>query len=136
MGRAGEECGNFRWQNDVQEFATKQAVHCMIGQRADCGTPLALICDGATTLIRITKQEVAGPGVVFRVEGTLDAEAVKEFRSIIDSSGVQAPFAIDVSGVTSIRPEGSSLLKELSQRGCRLSGGSMYINRLLGVVES
>lgn len=87
-------------------------------------------------MIRITKQEVAGRGVVFRVEGNLDAEGVREFRGIIASSGAHTPFAIDVSGVISIQPEGSRFLKGLQQLGCPLSGGSMYINRLLGVVES
>jgi len=87
-------------------------------------------------LIRITKEEVASRGIAFRVEGVLDAEGVGEFRSIIATSGAEIPFAIDVSGITSIQPAGSSFLQELRQAGCRLSGGSMYLNRLLGVVES
>lgn len=87
-------------------------------------------------MIRITKEESAGHGVVFRVEGKLDAEGVRELKNLIASSGGRSPLAIDVSGVTSIHVEGSTFLKELRQSGCRLFGGSIYLNRLLGVVES
>lgn len=87
-------------------------------------------------MIRITKEQSAGNGVVFRVEGKLDAEGVRELKNLIASSGARSPLAIDVSGVTSIQVEGSTFLKDLQRSGCRLFGGSMYLNRLLGVVES
>lgn len=87
-------------------------------------------------MIRITRQQAAGREMIFRVEGTLDVEGVSEFREIIASSAVQAPFIVDVSGVISLPLAGSSFLKDLQHNGCRLTGGSMYINRLLGVVES
>ncbi|MBL8874613.1 MAG: hypothetical protein JNM86_02325 [Phycisphaerae bacterium] len=87
-------------------------------------------------MIRITRQQAASRETVFRVEGTLDAEGVRELRAIIASSAVQAPFTLDIAGVTSLPPAGSSFLKDLQHNGCRLTGGSMYINRLLGVVQS
>lgn len=92
--------------------------------------------NGAQALIRITKQQAPGQDVVFRVEGTLGADGVREFRGIIASSDVRAPFTVDVSGIVGVQPAGSAFLKELKQAGCRLTGGSMYINRLLGVIES
>lgn len=87
-------------------------------------------------MIRITKQPAAEPEIVFRIEGALDAEGVQEFRSIIASSDAYTSCTVDISGVTSIQPSGIAYLNELRRSGCRLVGGSMYVNRLLGVPES
>jgi anti-anti-sigma regulatory factor len=80
-------------------------------------------------VIRLTKHQSLGNGVVIRIEGSLSGETVGELRDLI-ASEVRAGI-LDLSGLASLDAEGRALLLELRAHGHRLRGGSLYIKRLL-----
>jgi anti-anti-sigma regulatory factor len=80
-------------------------------------------------VIRLTKHQSLGNGVVIRIEGSLSGETVGELRDLI-ASEVRAG-TLDLSGLASLDAQGRALLLELRGHGHRLRGGSLYIKRLL-----
>jgi anti-anti-sigma regulatory factor len=77
-------------------------------------------------VIRITQSQLNS---CLQIEGRLDAEGVRALRDVVGTA--PTTLTIDLSGLTSIDHHGTAMLAALSDRGCRLQGGSLYVNRLL-----
>lgn len=82
-------------------------------------------------MVKLTKHQPSPSQTVIRVDGRLDARAVGEFRGLLESLPAAASIAVDLQGLTSVDPDGLAFLISLRETGCRLLGGSMYINKLL-----
>lgn len=80
-------------------------------------------------MIKLTKHQSNGDQVL-RIDGSLSADTVGELRRMVggEHGGV---LTLDLDGLTSVDPEGRSLLVHLRDQGHRLHGGSLYIRRLL-----
>ena len=81
-------------------------------------------------MIRFTVPTTA-PHTVIRLDGRLEAHAANELRELVLREGTGTPIELDLSGLTSTDPAGLSLLLELQRAGHSVTGGSLYVNRLL-----
>lgn len=86
-------------------------------------------------MIKLTIQFPAPDSVIIHIDGRLDAETLCELRRLADPIS-PASLSIDLTGLTSVDPKGRAYLIERRSAGARLSGGSLYITRLLEEVSS
>jgi anti-anti-sigma regulatory factor len=89
-----------------------------------------------TTLIRLTSQRVDEGEFLVRMDGELTAETLHQFLGVLESAQPRPHITIDLSGLRSLDAEGRGLLLGLREAGCRLVGGSMYVNHLLEEAHS
>ena len=82
-------------------------------------------------MIKLTKHQPSEHEIVIRVDGRLDARALKDLQGLLGTSGATDAVSVELSGLTSVDPEGLAFLVGLRAAGCRLLGGSLYISRLL-----
>lgn len=81
-------------------------------------------------VIRVSQSHPRDRETVFRIEGRLDAEAVNELRSIVQSRPPRS-IGLDLTGLGSVDGAGQKYLAELRAAGVSLRGASLYITRLL-----
>lgn len=88
-------------------------------------------------MIKLTKHHPNGGevGMEIRIEGRLDADAVPELHDLVASCPAPRTVSVDLSGLVSMDQAGRSLLIALRESGCRLYGGSLYVNHLLKEVQ-
>lgn len=108
-----------------------------IGHGSSMARRLQLSTQSETTnMIKLTKHATKEGETVIRVEGHLDAAALDEFRVLLDPCPEGAVASIDLTGVRALDADARRFLVKLRERGCRLVGGSLYINHLLEEVKS
>lgn len=87
-------------------------------------------------MIRLSTLRPTEGELVIRIEGRLDARSVAELRRLAEPLANDASsVTVDLSGLVSLDAAGQSCLVGLRAAGCRLLGGSLYVNRLLQEVE-
>lgn len=82
-------------------------------------------------MIKLTKKQSSQHETVIQIDGRLDVHTLHELRKVVESCDASGRPTLDLSGLTAVDLEGRALLVSLRESGCRLVGGSMYINRLL-----
>ncbi len=82
-------------------------------------------------MIKVTRQQPNAHQLVFRLEGQLTCETVKQCAGVLASDFKALAVTVDLSGLTSLDQDGRGFLIGLRERGCRLLGASLYIKRVL-----
>ncbi len=86
-------------------------------------------------MIKLTKQETPDRELLIRLDGQLTAESLIDLRGVLDPAPSSTKTTVDLSGLTSVDPDGRAFLIRLRDAGVRLQGGSLYIKRLLQEVQ-
>jgi len=82
-------------------------------------------------MIRVTRHNSGSARIIIRFDGRLTAEQVPEARRIVHESGGSALVTLDLSGLAFVDGAGRELLLALRSTGCALTGGSLYVRKLL-----
>jgi anti-anti-sigma regulatory factor len=83
--------------------------------------------------IRLSVGQPQQGKLVVRIDGRLNAATVSQAQEFMARTPESKPGAliIDLGGLLSLDADGRQFLLSLKAAGCRLSGGSLYIDRLL-----
>lgn len=82
-------------------------------------------------MVKLTSQQSSARETLIRVEGRLDAESLQDLRALLAPHRTLQAVRIDLAGLTSMDTHARDFLVGLRAAGCRLHGGSLYINRLM-----
>jgi anti-anti-sigma regulatory factor len=86
-------------------------------------------------VIKLTQRRTGERETVIHVDGRLDGDSLGDLLGLVRSRGSADAVTLDLSGLVSVDPAGQAALVALRAMGCRLLGGSLYVNRLLEEVE-
>jgi anti-anti-sigma regulatory factor len=84
-------------------------------------------------MLKITRIDGAGPGVLVKVEGKLLQPWVEELTRACTQWATSAnPLRLDLSAVTFVDAAGTQLLRELMRQGIAIAACSPFVAELLG----